>query len=212
MARKGIFTYGFDLPVSFDPGEAGQWYASRIDDKRQFPIDEILGYGASPRYLKVAEDFFRFVIILRRNRNGWLGFSYGEGLLFNRIWVDPIRIAAGFITEESIHEIEIWNAYIDRTVFWTSVAVIRQPGTDFDSPALPFEIARFGDLVVDLTIYKAGPPIQDTYWQMTIDGEDFEIYIDGIRIIALEPGMNWAQDLKMTYAFETVMYNTERFH
>jgi hypothetical protein len=63
-----------------------------------------------------------------------------------------------------------------------------------------------------MTIEKDGPPLQDTYYKLTLDAVEFIIFIDGIRVIPLEPEINWIDNLKSTYSFETVMYQTEYFY
>jgi ribosomal protein L23 len=206
MARKGIMTYD----EIFEGLIQGQIYTEKAS--RIFPIDELLIHVVTPRYLRVAEALERVIVMGGFPNYGVKLYDYILDFLMNRIWVDPLRIAAGFITEEQLHEIEIWNAYLERSVDWTAVSVINEAGTDFDYPALTFEIPKTADLVQTMTIYKYGPPLQDTYYKLTIDGLEFDIYIDGIRVIPLEPEMNWIDNLKSTYSFETVMYNTEYFY
>jgi hypothetical protein len=185
--------------------------------KRSYPLDEnlieIATFGTrEPRYLGVGTELQQGYYMTPSEEFGWIGFNYLTDMLMNRIWVTPLRIAGGFITEEQIYEITIWNAYLERSVDWTAIAVIREPGTQFDFPAFPFSFAPTASINRDLTIDRFGPPLQDTYWQLTIDGLVFEIYVDGIRVVPLEEEPNWESEIKMAYNFQTVMYNTERLH
>lgn len=213
MAKKAYFTTGPHATPVLDTGAPGNYIIS-TNSKRSYPLLEALGQEPMPPYLgylHLAERIESTKFMQPAQEHGLWMFRYGEDMLFNRIWVEPLLISAGFITEETIHEIEIWNAYLDRDVLWTSVVVIRQPGTDFDYPTLPFEITKTADIVRDITVFKDGPPLQDTYYQMTIDGVLFVIYISGIRIVPLEPEPNWESGIKNEYEFQTVMFNTEYF-
>jgi hypothetical protein len=208
MTFKAFTTYA--LPSQMEDPNTTPYHTDK--ESRIFPIGELLIVPVTPRYLRVAEELDSHIIMIEREQFGWIGFDYLFDMLMNRIWVEPLRIAAGFITEEQTYDIEIWNAYLERSVIWSSVVVIRQPGTDFEYPALPFTIPKTADLVQTMTIFKDGPPLQNTLWQLTIDGIEFEIFIDGIRVIPLEPELNWIDKLKSTYSFETVMYNTQFFY
>ena len=132
--------------------------------------------------------------------------NYGEENLFYRIWVSPQLIEMGFITEDDQFEIKIWNAYLDREVDFTGVAVVDQEGTLLTYPSLPWTITRSDSLTLDLDVYKEGPPVQNTYYSLTIDGEVFVTNITGTRIIPIEPDIQWNGNHVMTYEFMTVMY------
>jgi hypothetical protein len=208
MAFKAI-----NLVTEVTQGEIGISIPYHIEkESRIFPIGELLIHPATPRYLQVAEALDRDIIMAGLKNFGWIGFDYILELLMNRIWVDPLRYAAGFITEEQTFEVEIWNAYLERSVDWTAVDVISQDGTSFDYPALTFTLPKTADIVRTMTIFKDGPPLQDTYYRLTIDGIEFEIYINGIRVVPLEYELNWLRGVRSTYAFETVMYQTQFFH
>jgi len=211
MARKGITTFEERLEGS----PVDQIFS--VKSSRVYPLDENLIELATfgdrePRYLGVAEELQQGYFMAPTREYGWTGFNYLFDMLMNRIWVTPLRIAGGFITEEQLHDITIWNAYLERSVDWTAIAVIREPGTQFDYPAFPYSFAPTASIDRVLTIDRFGPPLQDTYWQLTIDGLVFEIYVDGIRVVPLEEEPNWENEIKVEYNFQTVMYNTERLH
>ncbi len=180
---------------------------------RSYPPNEVLGQDGMypPEHLYVAGPLEEGYFMRPDREYGVITFSYAHDLLYNRIWVFPLRIAGGFITEEQTHEITIWNAHLERSADWTAIGVINQEGTDFDYPTFPYTLPPTGDTVRDLTIEAAGPPLQDTTWQLTVDGLGFDIYVDGIRIVPLEPEPNWQNNIQMSYGFSTVMFNTARF-
>lgn len=209
MVDKAISTFG----GGFIGGICGRPTAQiqSVKVSRSYPVNEALLETATPRYLKVAYPFDRNLYMKPQKEHAITTFSYAHDLLYNRIWVFPQTIAAGFITEEQIHEITIWNAYLERSVDWTAIGVINENGTTFDYPTFPFTLPPTGDTVRDLTIEASGPPLQDTTWQITVDGLGFDVYTSGIRIVPLEPEPNWGRNIKMGYSFNTVMFNTERF-
>ncbi len=182
--------------------------------KNSYPPNTALGEDAQQysTHLYVAEPLEDGMFMAPQREYGVVTFSYAEDLLYNRIWVFPQRIAGGFITEEQTHEITIWNAHLERSADWTAIGVINEDGTLFDYPTFPFTLPPTGDTVRDLTIEATGPPLQDTTWQLTVDGLGFDIYVDGIRIVPLEPEPNWQNSIKMGYNFSTVMFNTARFY
>lgn len=144
-------------------------------------------------------------------RNGVLPASSGNDLIFERVWVEPIRVDAGFITEELTYDISIWNAYQERSVEFTSISSVAPTGTSLPTPALPLDIQQSDDVVLTLTIDQTGPPIQDTYYKPLIDGVLYSIYITGIRVLGFFPEPTWEKGVQITYGFQTAMFQTERF-
>jgi len=132
--------------------------------------------------------------------------SYGKDHLFGRVWVRPVLIEVGFITEELVYEIKIWNAWLSRSIDFTNVSVIAQDGTSLDYPALPYTMPQSGSLVLDLTVEKDGPTSQSTLYGLTLDGDVYNVQITGLRVIALEPDIEWDKSPKIDYAFQTVMF------
>jgi hypothetical protein len=143
--------------------------------------------------------------------NAILAYSYGAELIFDRIWIDPQVINPVFVSEDVIYEIETWNAWITRSVDWTAEAITGDTdGVLYDHAALTITIPAFDDVTYDLTLYGDGPAIQDTVYTETIDGDDYEIDIDTMRVIGLEPEPNWGAHVKISYSFETVLALNDR--
>jgi len=132
--------------------------------------------------------------------------------LFGRVYVLPLEIDPGFITEEREYEIVIWNADNLNIAEFTSVGVVNEFGTDLVAPSLPKNIARGYDEVLDLTILLAGPPIQDTTYTLTIAGYVFEVYITGIRAVEILPEPDWGSNLKIRYRWFTAIASNPRYH
>jgi hypothetical protein len=152
--------------------------------------------------------FERDVTMAPHLNDGVLSTDYGNEYLFERIWVDPTRVNLAFIVEDLTREIKIWNAYRHRQIQTTAVSVIDQEGTLLSYPALPDTLAKFGDTIYTLYVYSEGPPLQNTYYNLTIDGDTYQLYITGIRVIPIAIDPNWDQGIVLSYEFNTTIYTT----
>ncbi len=165
---------------------------------------------AAPRDGGYAEPFSRGYWVAPATCAGILTHSYGDEHLFNRVWVRPVRIDCGFITEERAYSIEIWNAWLRRTARLEGVAAQNGEGTGLSFPLLPHTIAQSGALELALTVYEAGPPLQDTRWRLLIDATAYEVYVTGIRVLGFWPDPNWEEGFDFEYEFQTVVFTSER--
>jgi len=136
---------------------------------------------------------------------GVISPSAGDFLIYGRVWLTPTEIDAGFITEESETDIKIWNANIYSTVDITAVSSILPDGTDFSLTSVPITLGIDEEKVYTMTIEQSGPPVQETYYTITIGGIDYEVYIHGTRVIAIDEEANWLRPPEMRYAFQTVI-------
>lgn len=145
--------------------------------------------------------------------DGVLAFSYGEEMIFNRIWIDPPVINPAFVSEDVTYEVETWNAYIGKAVDWTAEAVTGDTeGVLYDRDPLTITIDKFDDVVYDMVLYREGPAVQDTLYTETIDGDDYTIDIDTLRVVALSPEPDWRAKVRIGYRFKTAMAQNERLH
>jgi hypothetical protein len=174
-----------------------------------------LGVNTSPEGELVlpnqgGEAFERQITLTPDERNtGLLSTNYGHDFLFNRVWVQPLDLDLQFIVEDIQREIKVWNAWIDRSIQMTAVTVIDQQGTDLTYPSLPDTLQKFGDTIYTMDIYQDGPPLQNTSWTLTIDGNDYTITVTGIRVIPFFPDMNWEADPEISYEFNTTIFSTD---
>lgn len=145
----------------------------------------------------------RSLISIGMVRDGFICHTYGDENLFWRIWFEPVEYDAGFITEDRQFDIKVWNAYLDVLATISAINVISQEGTSIDHDPVPITIPKFGDTTAEVTIYRVGPPLQNTVYTFTINAADHTCTITGMRIIdwVLEP--NWARGIKLELAFET---------
>lgn len=141
------------------------------------------------------------------------GFGYGSDFLFERVWIDPSEVDAGFIIENVQHDIKFWNSDRINLATTTAVNAVNQEGTLLTYPSLPSIIAAFGEAIYILDIYEDGPVIQDTTYTVTINGIDFDIDIDGIRSITYEMVYmipNWAKGIDVKYSFKTTKFVADK--
>jgi hypothetical protein len=158
--------------------------------------------------LKNASFYFASSYMLPKINTALKSADYGNEFLFNRIWIQPQSVSYGFIVEGSTTDIKIWNAWRSRTIQLTAVSIEDGDGTDLDYPSLPDTFRRSYDDIYVLTVYKDGPPSQDTLYTLTIDGDDYEIVVTGLRIIPFFVDINW-DTLEIKYEFNTTIFSTD---
>ena len=127
-------------------------------DRPAKPYDSKIGVHASPPI--AADSFERSITLTPDINDGVLSNNYGGEYVFERVWVQPLLFALGFIVENSDHEIKIWNAWRTKAVQTTDISVEGQEGTDLDYPSLSDTIQVFGDTIYTLSVFKDGPPLQ----------------------------------------------------
>jgi hypothetical protein len=131
------------------------------------------------------------------------GTGYGDYFVFNRIWLFPRRFSIGFIVETFDSTITIWNAYLDRSVDFSNFDSLRELGTGVMTPSLPKTINRTDHFDLGMVVFREGPTTQDTIYYLTIDGEVFEVFITGFRVLIFHYPPNWGALPEIEYEFHT---------
>jgi len=134
-----------------------------------------------------------------------LDVSVGDNLIYHRVWVLPLLIEAGFITEETEHDIKIWNADYNNDATITGVVAILPDGTTFSLDSFPVVMGVDAEYIYIMTVEQKGPPVQDTYYTITIDGVEYTIYVTGTRVIIIDREPEWRMPPEMKYSFQTVI-------
>jgi hypothetical protein len=174
-------------------------------------IVEAIQRVEGPQYLK-AEWNDGVVTEYRKMVDGVMLHDYGDENLFHRIWFDPVEIDVGFIVEGVEYTISIWNAYYDQDVTVTSVVESGDSeGTSITHASTPFDIEPTDDTTATVTVYRSGPPTQNTTYTFTIDGEDYETVVTGIRVNAFPAEPDWDRRVRAEIIFETVVERIPRY-
>ena len=138
--------------------------------------------------------------------------EYGDWNLFHRIWFEPTEIDAGFIVEGVEYTIEIWNAFFDDAATVSSVVESGDSeGTSIAHDSTPFDIPPFSDTTATVTIYREGPPTQNTTYTFTIEGETYATLVTGIRVNAFPAEPDWDRRVRVEIIFETVVERIPRY-
>lgn len=140
------------------------------------------------------------------------GSNYGDSFLFERIWVQPLLIAVGFITEDTDWTITVWNASRFDASSVTSILTYNPDGTQITYDALPNTLQIFGDVTYPLEVFNAGPPLQDSTYKFTVAGLDYETDITGIRVLPFDPDPNWNTGITLTYQFQSTIFTSGRLN
>ena len=204
-AREEVYPdYKIDLPVREIAPELEVIYGdgenARLDRHHQaattFPIQP------TSQQLHYADD-------AAHNNAG--GHNFGDEAVFNRVWFWPETIAIGFIVEDDTYDIVIWNAYEREWISHTAVVGTDTDGTAFESLTLPWEIPADSTRTMELTVYEEGPPMQDTLYNLTVEGEVYTTHVTGIRVLGFIPDPSWDEELSISYRFQTTIFDTQRF-
>ncbi len=143
---------------------------------------------------------------------GVVGHDFGFDQIWNRLWYVPTEMELGFILEDIEREIKIWNAYFDRTIEVTVVSTIGASGVDISHDPVPFTIPIQGETTATVTIYRSGPPLQDTIFQFTIDSSLYQTQVTGSRVAPWPYEPNWNVRPRLTYIFKTAISKNRRLY
>jgi hypothetical protein len=142
---------------------------------------------------------------------GQKNFQFGEEMIFDRIWIDPVLINPTFITEDVDYDVEVWNAYLDQSATWTTEVITGDTdGVSFARDPLTITILKGDYEVYVMTVLGEGPAVQDTTYTETILGDAYTIDIETMRVIGLDPEPNWISRVQVGYSFETVLSVSDR--
>lgn len=150
-------------------------------------------------------------LIPKRVGHHAVGFHVKEEVYYNRVWVDPQIIYAGFILYDVPEQIIVWNAFLDQSVEIASMTATGTDGTLLDY-TIPQTLQPLGAAIWDLIIEKDGPPTQDAYYYPVIGGVTYTIHIYGVRLLTIYSEPNWEMPPSVTMEFMTIVSQSERFY
>lgn len=179
-----------------------------LGDKTTMPVRGIIGNDTEyPGAVSAATGY----IDLGRTKNALLYFSYGDDILFYKIWFEPFFIDAGFIVEDVDYDIKIWNAFFDTTASITAVNGSGTDGTEITHDSLPITIGKFADEWITVTVLQEGPPLQETSYTITVNAADYITEIEGIRVVPVPWDADWDSKVNIEIHFETALSRNKWF-
>jgi len=148
---------------------------------------------------------------IARVHSAILPFSFGDDVMFWRVWFEPVLIDAGFIVEDKEYYVKVWNAHLDVTASITAVSSVSPVGTTITHDPLPITIGKFGDEWITIKVLEEGPPVQNTVYEFTINAVDYETEIDGIRVSPFMWEPNWNKKVNVEMHFDTALDRNKYF-
>ncbi len=146
-----------------------------------------------------------------RVMSGDLGtFTTFDTVALRHAYVLPSKIDAGFIVEEQSFTVKAWNAS-DTPKTVDSILKENDTGTLLSHETTPFSLPGDCNKLHSLTIFKDGPPSQQTTFTYTIDGDMFVILVTGRRIEPFLFDNDWGGSYRYTPAYKTVVSTSKRF-
>lgn len=149
----------------------------------------------------------------KTRRSAYASCDYGGEFIFERIWINPILIEAGFITEDTSVDSIFWNAFRYKEARITLIEEEDYEGTDIDGITLPYStpvilLPQFGEYTFTFNIYKSGKAIQNSFYYFTIEDEIYTIRITGLRLLFFDLDPNWDSEVEIAYTFKSVIFTS----
>lgn len=137
--------------------------------------------------------------------------SFADGPLLDRVYFLPRSVDGGFIVQDTEQDIMVWNAHESQSYEISAIAATAPDGTDLDHPATPITITPETNLIHVLSLFRQGPPFQDTQYTYNISPWTFTLLVFGRRIEAFLYDPDWATPVKIGYVFSTILDRSRRY-
>lgn len=124
---------------------------------------------------------------------------------YYRIHIKPTRLDLGNLITAQTRELEVWNAWPDRSLTLTDLLTLRLDGITLTGEgALPLDFASLQQRTWSVAIDTSGPPIIDAALRWLFAGHDpVEAIITGNRLTAWMIAPDWANNLTETLSWLT---------
>lgn len=137
--------------------------------------------------------------------------NYADDLIYSRIWATQ-EIDFGYILEDKSQEVYIWNAYKTEQKSITAFTDPAHSGIAIDAVTVPTVLDPNEEISYTVTVYAIGPAEQNTIYEWTVAGADFETLVTGKRVIPFPFPANWGAGVNIGYGFNTVIYKAPTTH
>ncbi|WP_028320371.1 hypothetical protein [Desulfatiglans anilini] len=125
--------------------------------------------------------------------------------IYDRVWLRPELIDCGIILDDIHTFLNLWNAWLDRSVTVEGIEELRPEGTFLDHQEPPFPLGTNEEISVPLTIYREGPAVQDTAFVFTVEGLELRSRVLGTRVLLIPSEPEWDEPVSLTLNFQTVI-------
>ncbi|MBS0212303.1 MAG: hypothetical protein JSR26_03865 [Proteobacteria bacterium] len=114
---------------------------------------------------------------------------------YSRVHARPLRLDLGNLVNDQVRDIEVWNAWLDRSQTLTAVVATDAAGVVLTPPgSLPITFAPLQSLHWTVTVSLLGPPALAAreQWQFADATQNVMVVIDGLRVTAWAWPPDWS--------------------
>jgi len=142
--------------------------------------------------------------------NGKRVYSY-QDIIYNNVWVLPVKLDLGFIVRDLTFEVYLWNSYftenrtLNETEFYGQLS-----GCELFLGTLPLEFTPTQEKQGVLDVYVKGDSNIDGYIKFIFDIVDIDLTITGKRVIPV----NFVFDcprMSISYIIKNIKSATQKF-
>jgi len=132
--------------------------------------------------------------------------------IYERIWLEPVLIEAGFIVEDVMYSAWLWNAYRNQSVTLSDIVEYAVSGTYMDQGTFPRDLEIWEEEQFDLYIYKTGPSILNGTYTFELGVVSCVLEVTGMRVIPFFYDIDWDGKFNLTYNFSTVIAESKKLY
>jgi len=137
---------------------------------------------------------------------------FEDSHIYERVWLEPVLVEAGFIVEDVMYSAWLWNAYRDQSVTLSDIVEYAVSGTYMDQGTFPRDLEIWEEEQFDLYIYKTGPPILNGTYTFELDVVSCVLGVTGMRVIPFFYDIDWDGKFNLTYNFSTVIAESKKLY
>lgn len=137
---------------------------------------------------------------------------FGVSHIYERMWLTPASIDAGFIVEDKQYSLYLWNAYRYQTITLNDIIGDAVSGTSIAKGTLPIDLTAWEEKEYILTVLKSGPPVLNGTYTFDADVQDCVLTLVGLRVIPFTYEHNWASKFALSYNFNTLILQSQKLY
>lgn len=137
---------------------------------------------------------------------------FGVSHIYERVWLTPIKIDAGFIVEDKQYSLYLWNAYRYQTITLNDIIEDAVWGTSIDKGTLPIDLTPWEEKEYTLMVLKSGPPVLNGTHTFDTDVQDCILVLVGLRVVPFTYDHNWTSKFDISYDFNTLVVQSRKLY